>query len=344
MDARSHARARRGFTLLELLTVIAIISLLIGILVPSLAAARNQAKKAATQGLLRTIETACSQFHVDNDRLPQSRGKNPFEPDGSNIYLTGAQWITLQLAGVDFEGYVKPSIQQDSDANNKIDEKDWLDWYSLTPKRQYTRSNRYITADGKTAKSPDKLSKDNPEISLVPDVLLGAEEGGAGGDSDWSNGDVPMFIDAFNRPILYYAANSVAKEAFTTGMPSGSDFKLGKYDQSDNAYITGTDGMNGLTPVAARDGWSLTGQQSAGFLHPLGKFDVAKTKILNSEWPDPDTFPAFMADRNAYDNSFRASTNKGKILAHNPDSFILISAGVDGLYGNGDDVKNFEVK
>lgn len=345
MKARNPLPQRRGFTLLELLTVIAIITLLIGILVPSLSAARNQAKKTATQGLIRGIETGCLQFQVDNDRLPQSRGKNPFEADSANIYLTGSQWLVLQVSGVDYGGYVKPVLQHDSNADNKIDSMDWLDWYSLSPKRTYTRSSAYVQADSKSAASPNKLITENTEITAIPAAMQGSNEGGSGGSSDWNNGQIPLFIDAFRRPLLYYAANPAAKAAFTTGSPSGtgSGFVLGRYDQSDNAYMTGTDGSNGLTPVAAQDGWNLTGAQAPGFIHPLGRFEVTKAKVDNGEWPDPDTFQAFVADRNAYDNSFRANTSKGKIAASNPDTFLIISAGVDGLYGTVDDVKNFEV-
>ena len=73
-------RTRRGFTLVELLTVIAIIALLIGLLVPAVSAARNHAKKVATKSLHSALGKGCEMFHTDFDRYPISDGMNPFEP------------------------------------------------------------------------------------------------------------------------------------------------------------------------------------------------------------------------------------------------------------------------
>ncbi len=57
----------RAFTLIELLVVIAIIAVLMGILMPSLKKARNQAQGAACQGNLRNYTYAVQMYAQDND-------------------------------------------------------------------------------------------------------------------------------------------------------------------------------------------------------------------------------------------------------------------------------------
>lgn len=62
---------RRGFTLLELLVVVAIIATLVGILLPSLKGAREQAKRVVCQSNLKHIATGIWNYWTDNDgRVP----------------------------------------------------------------------------------------------------------------------------------------------------------------------------------------------------------------------------------------------------------------------------------
>ena len=67
-------RRRRGFTILELLTVVAIIGLLVSILLPSLSAARRTAKANVCLSNLKGIGTAFAVYLNDNeDQLPPFR-------------------------------------------------------------------------------------------------------------------------------------------------------------------------------------------------------------------------------------------------------------------------------
>ena len=67
------SRRAPGFTLIELLVVIAIIALLLGILLPSLGRAREQARKIACLSNMRQMGVAVSAYLLDSDyRLPPS--------------------------------------------------------------------------------------------------------------------------------------------------------------------------------------------------------------------------------------------------------------------------------
>lgn len=55
-------RQRHGFTLVEIMIVVAIISLLAAIAIPNLLRARHNANEAAAIAALRTISTACESF------------------------------------------------------------------------------------------------------------------------------------------------------------------------------------------------------------------------------------------------------------------------------------------
>ena len=68
----SQETRRAAFTLIELLTVMAIITLLIGILTPSLSAARNRATKTAIFAQLNAMSTGLEAFKNDQDEFPPS--------------------------------------------------------------------------------------------------------------------------------------------------------------------------------------------------------------------------------------------------------------------------------
>lgn len=327
-----HNAFRAAFTLVELLTVIAIIALLAGILIPAAQSARNQAKKAATTGLLSSIGQGCEMFHNEFGEYPQSRGLNPFET-GNNVYLSGAQWLVVQLAGPDFGGYVKRDkthfydSQPAPNGNGRVDAADWLDWYSLSPSEKFRRFPTFVTTTSKNALSPEQYIQRNGFARPLPDSL--APGGGRAGNSDWSNAKVPFYFDAFRHPVLYYAAEVGRDRPFAFG--NGND-ERGRYDQTDNAAFTGSEADAGFNP-----------SNEPGFL--LRSDDPHPMRVRGWDPANPNnrpvagTFAGMVYDRVIFDQTTRGST--GQVKPNRPDTFILITPGLDGIFGTDDDVRNY---
>lgn len=63
---------QRGFTLIEMMIVVAIIAILVSILVPNFVRARAQAQTSACESNLKEIATAIELYQTDNDRYPDS--------------------------------------------------------------------------------------------------------------------------------------------------------------------------------------------------------------------------------------------------------------------------------
>jgi general secretion pathway protein G len=64
----------RGFTLIELMIVVAIIAILAGILIPNFVNARSQAQTAACESNLRAIATSLELYYADNQVYPTASG------------------------------------------------------------------------------------------------------------------------------------------------------------------------------------------------------------------------------------------------------------------------------
>lgn len=93
-------RARRAFSLIELLVTMAVIAIVIAIIVPTLGGARNTAKAAASQAQLTAIGAASQQFYTDQTRLPgyftaRQMGDSGNEGRG----FSGMQNVMIDLAG-----------------------------------------------------------------------------------------------------------------------------------------------------------------------------------------------------------------------------------------------------
>ncbi len=302
---------KSGFTLVELLTVMVIIALLMGILLPALNKVRNTAKEAKQGVQFATIEQAIMAFKGDYGDYP------PSDVTGAaGFYYGGAQKLAEALVGWDLMGF-HPKSAWRSDGLDVIGGPDSYDPTRFRGDNTlYERKGPYI-----------ELSKANVfrlgNSTLLPkDGLFNRAAVLAAG----LNPDNYVLCDSFpakkltlisgtkteivtaGTPILYYKANTSNKSWF------------GKNKYFERIYNYDDNGA--MLPL-------------------INKVDLTKRLLVNNT--SDSVYPA-----GEWGTFYRYLTDPkfppGVILGEwpvNADSYVLISAGVDGLYGTADDITNF---
>jgi type II secretion system protein G len=78
---------QRGFTLLEMMVVVAIIAILAGILIPNFTRARAQAATSACMANEKTIATALELYYTDHQSYPTAADVDPSFIQTMNGYI-----------------------------------------------------------------------------------------------------------------------------------------------------------------------------------------------------------------------------------------------------------------
>ncbi|MEK6797359.1 MAG: hypothetical protein AABZ12_00170 [Planctomycetota bacterium] len=355
-----HSRTRPAFSLVELLTVIFIISLLIAILIPSLGSARNAAKKLTTSKAIDSIKVGLEMFkNEQGSDFAQTNGyppsfshppipgmNNPHKPHlgqfpfvQGNPVVYGAHWLPAMLIGTDLQGYVSRKNVPEKSNLRKLPEK----WYTPDPLADGTRIERaplYIDPGNmrmlKTASLPGRRPENLSEFF-----------------PDWdATKNLPVIVDAFDQPILYYVANTHGKPTnmLEDKRKEAADYSGGSqkdgvpyYFHQDNVGFTGDKVTD--TATGATNGWDF-GTGAGGHRLAVSGAELTAAKLVDPEAEINNvlvrhTFARYIVDRKLYANYEGASPPENSPLRPvNADSFLLISAGVDGLYGDNDDVSN----
>lgn len=341
------SRRRLGFTLVELLTVVAIIMLLIGILIPTLSRAREHAKATATKAILKGVGDGLEMFRNENpeecrggDGYPSSAMRDdPTEPNEQWIF--GAQWLVRYLIGkpdltlIDKTvfGYVPrrnvPRAVLALGGTQFFEEEYWYDIDNTSnPHAPLQRVGPYLPLENVMMEMPENL-EGAPDASGYPSEVSALTF------------QTPVILDKFDYPILYYSANTRLYKKMKGSAPvAGYDDAAqdpaasGIYAHTDNALFTG---IAGDSPTM--NPWDFAGIGPAG--HKLVEFGTWTNGLPDdpAEFDLPEntyTFPNYILNKDMFE-----STNHTGVVPNRPDSFLLITPGPDGIFGNGDDVTNY---
>ncbi|MHC4441421.1 MAG: type II secretion system protein [Planctomycetota bacterium] len=318
---RQAPRPRSGFTLVELLTVVAIISLLISIMLPALGKVKRQARRTEVRVLLHAIENGLVLFHNDFNYYPDSRLRrdpitdwpmlpNGMTPDKPPRPLSGAHWLARAMAGHDGEGVDR--------AGHSLKEGP----LKLDPPLTYRNLNLYPQDGG----DPGVYSSRKQTYANDLRFVLDTDERFTDLQNS-PNTNRRIIIDKyFEFPILYYRANP---QAGHTG--NRIDYEGAVYNQTDNATITGSD-----VDDNRQLGWDFA---NTGLHHGIGEL-VNDSGDPHYPPDDPANWKGKTFMDYVHDHRACQAGGAAVVKPFNADSFLLLSPGPDGLFGTDDDVNN----
>ncbi len=241
--------ARGGFTLVELLVVIGIIALLVGLLLPALAAVRLQGKVTQTRALMKNLGDAVDSFVLTHNRQPGALSERELSSDSNNYsMISGTENALLELMG----GLTPNGSDTFRIAGLTV----YRDDIGLGPTIGGTKYDSYF--------------KPNPRDLYY----VNGQNGGSGGQEDVDNnlpqdGDValPDLVDSFGAPIILWTNSGSKAKGLRDiyGRPAVVTFKSQAgntneaapyYYSSFQSYTSAPKlmvGRNGGTPVNQRD-------------------------------------------------------------------------------------------
>lgn len=316
-----------GFTIVELLTVMAVIAVLISLLIPALSLVRDNAKKVQQKAQFHAIDVGLELFKTDYGTYPESVD-NEFDLNPPDWYTNatpycGANKLAEAMVGLDLLGFHPKSgftAEGTNDLNN-----DGTGNLVYDPTVGIQGEGLYNEIDGDENIDNRKyyLDLENANAYRLDEVYEDLTDGG------FENNSI-VLCDVYAKrrwkgtktgmPILYYRARTNYKFQDST-LESGGP---GSSDATDDDVYNFEDNMNLL---------ALNSPEDNTIEHPLYD-DTLANDLLD--------FEDIIVNQEVFKATDDGTGTAGIKKPYRAESYFLLSAGKDGLYGTSDDILNFE--
>jgi len=311
-------RPGRGFTLVEMLTVIGIIVLLVSILLPVVSAVRIKGHQADTNALLARIGAGAEAYYADFKAYP-----GPLH--NSQIYNGGAP--TFSIANV---SGAKIDTTKITEAENFV--------LGLLGGLYYDNTGKLTFDINKVGNGPVSLNTANPKkyhAYMNKESLSAGDYKDDAGDADDS--EIPEFLDKFPdpMPILVLRANVGAPGICSKDQP------ITKQEQYDLKQIEAyTLSLPGKTIGVGREAPSDSDFAPSAPATPADKLkhglrDVHTDASIQNPPPTGSPTQKYYYPYDLYGFLRHPSMTN---TPRQKDGYVLISAGADRIYGTKDDV------
>lgn len=308
------SKNKKAFTIVELLTVMAVIAILIGLLVPALDKVRRIAKDVQQKAQFHSIEVALEIFKNQEEEYPPSAEINI---DNSGPMTVGAMRLAEALIGRDMRGF-DPQTSWDAD-EDKNDPEVYAN--EDAPKS----STQDMVEESLDRRKGPFLKLENIAAYNVGDLFDNT--------GNVYSGDVdvpaPVFCDVYRNtrrqierepgvfervkvgcPILYFRADTSKRDISPDTQVTPTNERI--YNHFDNFELIELGQMQ---------------KQNEGIIpHKISQ------KPSSGDYTSENYGQFYEQIRNP----------QAQDMPYNADSFILISAGYDGEYGTSDDIMNFK--